>query len=91
MYGSSTKLQDTEFDASLLIGLFIRFIRNMLIIDAMRTPAKYTMPFRLWLNRDDITRKNPRSNGAKAANNCKTFEKVNLIAMIYIMHIYYCT
>jgi hypothetical protein len=38
--GSETKLQDIDFDASGFIGLLIWFIKNILITEAIRTPAK---------------------------------------------------
>jgi hypothetical protein len=54
---------------------------KILMTDAMRTPAKYTNPFRFWLKSEDMTKKKRRRTGAMSEKSSNKFEMVNFIDM----------
>jgi hypothetical protein len=54
---------------------------KILMTDAIKTPAKYTNPFRFWLKSEDMTKKKRRRTGAIRENSSNKFEMVNFIDM----------
>jgi hypothetical protein len=59
-------------------------IKNALIREAIKIPAKYIIPLILRLNSDDIKIKNPSRNGDSSENNCAILEPVKAKAIIIL-------
>jgi len=52
-----------------------------LMTEAIRTPAKYTNPFKFWLKSEDMTKKKSKRTGAMREKSSNMLEMVNFMDM----------